>query len=162
VAEDGKLTRDTTENIHLNGAYSEKIVNGNPNLWAGEYNTDTIVNQMGADNIAAYACKNFAPTLSLLDDENFGQGTWYLPSIGELCDTYGYDYEAMSMTTGGGTTGATGTNKSIINDALATLRSKGVDATTLTNSYYWSSSEDNYYYTSWILTMSNGLRFHRQ
>ena len=157
VAEGGKLTLDSTENIHLSGDYAEKIVNGNPNLWAGEYNTDTIVNQMEADNIAAYACKNFAPTLSLLGDAEFGQGTWYLPSIGELCDTYGYNYEAIDMTTGGGTTGAVGDNKTVINNALTTLSSKGVEAATLTNSWYWSSSESTSY-NSWVLSMSNGNR----
>ena len=158
VADGGKLKLDSTANINLNGDYSEKIINGNPNVWAGEYNTDMIVNQMGADNIAAYAAKNFAPALSLLDDENFGQGSWYLPSIGELCEVYGYNYDEIdTVTTGGGTSGAKGGNKTLINNALSTLKGKGVDAATLTNSYYWSSSENDNN-LSWILSMSSGNR----
>ena len=156
VVAGGELQLDNMNNITVSGAYSEKIVNGNPNLWAGEYNTDTIVNQMGTNDIAAYACKNFAPTSSLLDDENFGQGTWYLPSMGELCDVYGYNYENMSMTTGGGTSGAVGNNKTKINKTLEALGSSV--ATTLTNGYYWSSSEGSGN-LSWDLSMTNGRRY---
>ena len=157
VLDDGKLSLDTTKNINLSGDYSQKLVNGNPNLWAGEYNTDTIVNQMGEVNVAAWAASQFyAPGVSESDAE-FGAGTWYLPSIGELCDLYGYDYDALDMSIGGGTSGATGGNKALINAALAKLKAEGADAATLTNGWYWSSSE-NGNNKSWGLSMITGSR----
>ena len=157
VLDDGKLSLDTTKNIHLSGDYSQKLVNGNPNLWAGEYNTDTIVKQMGAVNVAAWAAHEFyAPGVDA-SDANFGAGQWYLPSIGELCDLYGYDYDALDMSIGGGTSGATGENKALINAALAKLSAEGADAAQLSNGWYWSSSEHNSSY-SWRLIMNDGNR----
>ena len=39
------------------------------------------------------------------------------------------------------TSGAVGDNKKAINAALSQLKAAGVEAETLTNGYYWSSSE---------------------
>lgn len=62
-------------------------------MFDGRSNTQAIVDQIGKKGLAAYACNQFyAPGVSA-DDENFGQGKWYLPSIGELMDAYG-EYEA--------------------------------------------------------------------
>ena len=158
VLNGGKLSLDTTKNINLGGDYSQKLVNGNPNLWAGKYNTDMIVNQIGDDGAAAAACKNYTPDASLTNDADFGKGQWYLPSIGELTDMYGYDYSAMDMTIGYGTSGAVGDNKAKINAALNALQNKGVDAKALTNGWYWSSSENNGNY-SWTLYLSSGDRY---
>ena len=157
VLNDGKLSLDSTKNINLGGDYSQKLVNGNPNLWAGKYNTDTIIKQIGDDGAAAAACKNYTPDASLTNNADFGKGQWYLPSIGELTDMYGYDYSAMDMTTGYGTSGAIGDNKAKINAALKALQDKGVDAKVLTNGMYWSSSDGNNGY-SWILNLSSGTR----
>ena len=158
VLNGGKLSLDTTKNINLGGDYSQKLVNGNPNLWAGKYNTDMIVNQIGDDGAVAAACKNYTPDASLTNNADFGKGQWYLPSIGELTDMYGYDYSAMDMTIGYGTSGAVGDNKAKINAALNALQNKGVDAKALTNGWYWSSSEHTNS-TSWGLNVSSGNRF---
>ncbi len=157
VLNGGKLSLDTTKNINLGGDYSQKLVNGNPNLWAGKYNTDMIVNQIGDDGAVAAACKNYTPDASLTNNADFGKGQWYLPSIGELTDMYGYDYSAMDMTTGGGTSGAVGDNKAKVNAALNTLQNKGADAKALTNGWYWSSSESDSV-GSWLLHPSSGYR----
>ncbi len=135
VLNGGKLSLDSTKNINLGGDYSQKLVNGNPNLWAGKYNTDTIIKQIGDDGAAAAACKNYTPDASLANNADFGKGQWYLPSIGELTDMYGYDYSAMDMTTGGGTSGAIGDNKAKVNAALKALQDKGADARVLSSFY---------------------------
>ena len=158
VLNGGKLSLDSTKNINLGGDYSQKLVNGNPNLWAGKYNTDTIIKQIGDDGAAATACKNYTPDASLTNNADFGKGQWYLPSIGELTDMYGYDYSAMDMTMGNGTSGAVGDNKAKINAALNTLQNKGVDAKTLTNGWYWSSSKNNNQ-SSLVLNLSSGDRY---
>ena len=157
VLNGGKLSLDTTKNINLGGDYSQKLVNGNPDLWAGKYNTDMIVNQIGDDGAAASACKNYSPDASLANNADFGKGQWYLPSIGELADMYGTDYSAMDMTIGGGTSGAVGDNKAKINAALKTLQDKGADTKVLGNVWYWSSSE-NRSNLSWGLNLSSGDR----
>ena len=125
-----------------------------PALYDGQSNTQAILGQLGADALAAYAASQFyAPGTD--KDGTFGQGNWYLPSIGELMAMYGTD--TSQMTSGYGTSGVTGSGKTVINDALKTLAAKGVDAAPLSNGYYWSSSECNNY-NSWILDMGSGYR----
>ena len=107
-------------------------------LFDGKANTQAILDQIGADALAATAANQFyAPGVDK-NDANFGQGTWYLPAIGELMEMYGTT--AGDITVGYGTIGANGDNKTAINDALATLKDAGVDCAALTNGYYWSSS----------------------
>ena len=160
VLNGGKLSLDTTKNINLGGDYSQKLVNGNPDLWAGKYNTDMIVNQIGDDGAAAAACKNYSPDASLANNADFGKGQWYLPSIGELADLYGTDYSQITQPSDGhGTAGAIGDNKAKVNAALKALQDKGVDAKELTNGCYWSSSgNSNYYGYSLRLSLSSGSR----
>ena len=158
VLNGGKLSLDTTKNINLGGDYSQKLVNGNPDLWAGKYNTDMIVNQIGDDGAAAAACKNYTPDASLTNDADFGKGQWYLPSIGELADMYGTDYSQITQPSDGrGTTGSVGDNKAKINAALKILQDKGADAKVLTNGWHLSSSEGGSAYV-WSLYLNGGIR----
>ena len=126
-----------------------------PEIFDGKGNTQKIVAQMRKEALAAYACSQFyAPGVDA-SDPTFGQGKWHLPAIGELMEVYGYD--PARVTAGNGSTGMTGTNKTLINNALTTLAGKGVDAAALTNDRYWSSSEIDSNY-SWLLIMSDGSR----
>ncbi len=122
-------------------------------LYAGEAYTKAIVNQIGADGLAATAANQFYVGSKTGD---FGQGKWYLPAIGELMEMYGTDTSAI---TGDffGTTGADGDNMQLINDALGTLAAKDSSVASRMSGYYWSSSE---YFSnlSWELTTSNGGR----
>ena len=124
-------------------------------LWEGKANTQAMVDQIGDDAILASAALQFTPTAALKNDSLLGQGNWYLPSIGELMDAYGTNTD--NILDGYGSSGATGSNKTLINDALAKLKAAGVEAETLTNGYYWSSSEYSSH-TSWRLGMSSGNR----
>ena len=122
-------------------------------LYAGEAYTKAIVNQIGADGLAATAANQFYVGSKIGD---FGQGKWYLPAIGELMEMYGTDTSAI---TGDfwGTTGADGDNMQLINDALGTLAAKDSSVASRMSGYYWSSSEW-VSYSSWLLTASNGNR----
>ncbi|MBQ8871102.1 MAG: hypothetical protein IJ019_07000 [Alphaproteobacteria bacterium] len=105
---------------------------------------------------AAKAAISFYPPEVSSSDAIAGAGNWYLPAIGELALLYGTD--VSKMTSGSGTSGATGTTKTIVNNTLTALANKGVDAKVLTNNYYWSSVEYSSYY-SWYLGIGYGLRY---
>lgn len=120
-------------------------------IFDGQANTAAIMAQLGQDASAAYAATQFY--VGDKDSADFGQGTWYLPSIGELMNMYGTDFD--KVTAGwGSNTGAIGDNKTAINKALTTLESKGVEAKALTNNWYWSSSEYGKYISWWLYSNS--------
>ena len=122
-----------------------------PESWFnGEQNTNIILDALGDGALAAKAANDYA----VGTEAEFGQGTWYLPAMGELMDMYGYDYD--KITAAGGTSGAVGDNKAEINEALQSLKDQGVDAETLSG-YLWSSSE-NFNDLSWILDAASGYR----
>ena len=132
-----------------------ELIDNSAEIYDGESNTQAIVSQIGAQGLAAMAAHQFyAPGVGK-NDANFGQGTWYLPSIGELMDMYGTDVD--NMTAGNGTSGAEGDNKAIINNALTTLKNNGVEAEALLNGWHWSSSEYGSN-DSWSLGMHDGYR----
>ena len=118
-------------------------VDKNSSLFTGKANTDAILADIGSEGLAASAADQF-----YVGDKNgdFGQGNWYLPSIAELMNVYGTDTD--KITNGWwSTSGAVGDNKKAINAALSQLKAAGVEAETLTNGYYWSSSEGSSYHS---------------
>ena len=124
----------------------------NSSLFTGKANIDAILAELGAAGLAASAADKF-----YVGDKNgsFGQGTWYLPSIAELMNIYGYDADKISGAWS--SSGMTGINKTAINAALEKLKANGAEAEKLTNSYYWSSSESSTG-SSWLLDMDSGYR----
>ena len=104
-------------------------------FYDGQGNTQKIVNQLGNIGIAAYAATQF-----YVGDKNgdFGQGKWYLPSIGEWMDFYGVD--TLQMTAVYDKSGSLGDKAKLIAQTAKILSSKGVEATGITSTY-WSSSE---------------------
>ena len=126
-------------------------------LFNGRDNTKAAVNQIGKNAMAAYAANQF-----YVGDKtgDFGQGNWYLPSIGEWMYLYGTD--VTKITSFRTSSGANGANKNLINTALTTLLGKGVEAQILKNPFssnndYWSSSEKNSG-SVWQLNTSTGQR----
>ena len=154
----GSVKLDSSRNIEVSGKGSQKLLNGSverAGLNDGKGNTQAMIDQIGADALAATAANEFyAPGVSK-NDATFGQGNWYLPSIGEWMNIYGTDFS--QVTDGYGTSGAIGDNKKAINDALAILAGKGVDATVLTENFYWSSTE-YHSATSWSFNFKTGHR----
>ena len=155
VLNGSKLTLDNTYGIIVSGTGAQRLANGNAaamEIYDGQANTKAILDQIGNKGFAASAANQF-----YVGDKNgdFGQGNWYLPSIGEWMDFYGTD--TSQMTNGYGTSGATGENKTLINNALKTLAGKGVDAEAIVSNYYWSSSEYDAIY-SWRFHEGSGSR----
>ena len=97
---------------HFAGHAVGGSVDRNSSLFNGQANTDAILATLGEAGLAASAADKF-----YIGDKNgtFGQGNWYLPSIGELMTMYGTD--TSQMTSGYGTSGVTGSGKTVINDA---------------------------------------------
>ncbi len=158
----GKLTLDNTFGITVSGKGAQKLFCGNADvmdLYDGQTNTKAILNQIGEAGLAASATNQF-----YVGDKNgaFGQGKWYLPSIGEWMEFYGTNIAEITGNDSGnivepiegsdtgaetetenkviGSTGAMGRVMAAINNALNILAEKGVDAEALSG-WYWSSSE---------------------
>ncbi len=149
----GKVTLDSTGGIEVIGTNSQKITGAKVDLYDGKSNTQEIVAQLSEKALAAYAATQFYVGDK---DGEFGQGNWYLPSIGELMDVYGTDMSQVSDSFSG-TSGAIGNNKAAINASLSKLKAAGAEAETLTNSNYWSSSESESD-GIWAVNMSNDNR----
>lgn len=158
VLNGGSVIIDNPSNIKVSGTGSQMFQNGNDdavNLYAGEANTKAIVNQLEEHGLAATAANQFYVGSTSGD---FGQGTWYLPSIGELMDMYGTDTSAM--TSGNGKSGAASydtSNMKVINDALSTLAAKDSSVAEEMAGYYWSSSEFSRE-ISWRFSPADGYR----
>ena len=149
---------ESAERIYISqpSGISDDAAIRDTSLFDGRANTQAMLDQIGADALAATACNQFyAPGVDK-NDANFGQGQWYLPAIGELMEMYGIN--AGDITDGVGTSGVTGDNKTAINNAFATLKDTGVECATLANGYYWSSSEYSNN-LSWFLGMTNEGRY---
>ena len=123
-------------------------------LYVGQANTKAAVDQLGNEALAAYAASQF-----YVGDKNgaFGQGNWYLPAIGEWMEFYGMDYSKKDGYYG--TSGATGDNMKLINNALTTLAAKGIEAEAPKDKEYWTSSEEDQVNVLTIIG-SNGYREH--
>ena len=101
----------------------------------GKQNTEAIINYGKANNKgypAAEYCVAYKPSTVYQDETWYAAGAWFLPSVKELNTLYA--------------------NKAAVNAALTK-----VNATTLGNEYYWSSTEYNGT-NAWLLRMSDGSR----
>ena len=119
----------------------------------GQKNTKAIVDQLGKEALAAYAASQF-----YVGDKNgdFGQGTWYLPAIGEMMEMFGTDFSKVTELkwTSGVTDGAAGYR---VNDTLKKMYGKNGDALFL-NAGFSSSSESSELYKMMGVGFVNGSR----
>lgn len=102
----------------------------------GKQNTDAIINYGKANSVsypAAEYCVAYKPSSVYKDETWYAAGAWFLPSVKELNTLYA--------------------NKAAVNAALTK-----VNATTLGNEYYWSSTEGSGT-DAWWLGMSGGGRY---
>ena len=140
VINGASLTLDNAMGIKVSGTGAQRLVNGDADLFDGKSNTQAIINMVGQDGLAAYATTQFYAPGVAKDDADFGQGQWYLPSMGELMQVMGYDTTQVLNNTG--KSGITCDNKSLINDALSKLKDKGINVTILNGQWVWTSSQN--------------------
>ncbi len=86
---------------------------------------------------AALYCLSYAPS----EKEGVNAGNWYMPSLGETMQAFGYDFEHA---TASGDSGAIGDVRPILNKSLRTLASKGVAAETIYDWFSWTSTRHSY------------------
>ncbi len=143
-----------------NGGYASTAKTGDHSdaFWsAGMKNTETISNALSNNlKYAAPAAIAFYPPEVSANDSKVGAGHWYVPTLGELMDLYGYDYSKVTNCDNA-KEGVNAQTKNKVNATLATLKSKGVTAEKLTDGYYWSSSEHTSG-TPWTLDITDGNR----
>jgi len=82
-------------------------------------------------------------------------GEWYLPTMGEMMQLYGYDMSSVTSWTNVG--GAKGDVKAKVNATLTFLANKGINAAVLTNDHYWTANEKDEN-GAWTISMANGYR----
>ena len=130
----------------------KSTIHMNQSVYDGYTNTQIIVNQVGASAKAAYCTTQYYVGDK---DGEFGQEKWYLPSIGELMELHGTDFD--SMTTGNGDSAAKGYNLKAINATLTELAKDGIAEKM--NGHYWSSTEYNAS-SAWLYYTSVGSRYY--
>ena len=120
-------------------------------FYDGQSNTKKIIEQAGEKGLAAYATSLF-----YVGDKtgDFGQGKWYLPSIGEWMDFIGTDMSQVTQLLW--SSGSIGDKMTEIEASLKTLATKGADAEILRGTtwkaYTTSSLYDNG--KSWIIDLA--------
>ncbi len=132
-----------------------KAVSQDENCQSGKYAPDTWGYNVYCRPTAAWVTHQFYPPSTNPDNPIVGQGKWYLPTLGEWGNIYGYDFSEVNKYYG--TSGATGDIKPVIEQTLNALKQKGVVAEPFNDGVFWTSNEANKKW-SWQFVMSNGYR----
>ena len=142
----------TLKNYENNSQLLSDLQTRAPELFDGEKDTQTLINfkkdscsyDEGTKEYAQYcvataalAAHQFYPLGVEASNTIVGAGRWYLPSLGELTELYGYDYNQITTWN----TGQTGETIEKVNATLSTLKDK---AKPLSLTLYWASTEKNY------------------
>ncbi len=162
---------DIEDLVNLRANMLQLLQDKDPNLYDGKGNTDKIFAvekpeckyETNTEKYyqycipqAAQAARDFYPPEVDPDNPVVGKGHWYLPSLGELMDLYGYNNVYINYYTGN--SGAKGDNKKIINQTLNGLSRKKVSVDTFLSGFFFSSTEYGAY-ESWFLNIKDGWRY---
>ena len=112
---DGVDIQDLT-NLPCSAFEGSRTEDRNDPFWsAGQENTE-IISKTQDHNLqyAAPAAKAFYPREGLQNDLLVGAGRWYLPTLGELMDLYGYNYQSLGECET--SVGGNGNNKQAVNN----------------------------------------------
>ena len=132
-----------------------KAVSQDEGCQSGQYVPDTWGYNVYCRPTAAWVTHQFYPPSTNPDNPIVGQGKWYLPTLGEWGNIYGYDFSEVNKYYG--TSGATGDIKPVIEQTLNALKQKGVIAEPFDDRVFWTSNEANKKW-SWQFVMSDGYR----
>ena len=91
-----------------------------------EFQLNTKNYNMFCQATAAKAALLFYPPHTTPSDSYVGQGKWYLPTLGELFEMYGYDVQSDKLS-------FNGVIKDKVNVTLSLLKEKGINVTIYTN-----------------------------
>ena len=95
--------------------------------------------------------QSYSPSAAGFESEDFGEGNWWIPSLGELAMIYGLDQTKVTSDTG--TSGATNTTISKLNNTRSIVGGK-----TLSGIYWSSTAETSDCGTAWAVNLNNGQR----
>ncbi len=139
----------TLKNYENNSQLLSDLQTRAPELFDGEKDTLNLINvqnescsyKKGTKEYAQYcvataalAAHQFYPLGVEPNNTIVGAGRWYLPSLGELTQLYGYDYDQITTWN----TGQTGETIAKVTQTLTALESK---AAPLSPVLYWASTE---------------------
>ena len=123
-----------------NGKYNQCVAPGCVGLYDGEAYTQAAISQIGNKALAAYAANQYyAPGVNA-NDSHFGQGKWYIPSIGEAMEICGINYNGITQLRWSNS-GSTVSNYPGLGDAMSALAGIGIADNDLNSGYFWTSSE---------------------
>ena len=135
-----------------------KTEDRNNEFWsAGKSYTEIISTALdNALRYAAPAAKAFCPQRVRKEDPIVGAGKWYLPTLGEWMDLYGYDYSNIASSCHVDSDPINDT-KEKVNATLVALKGLGVEAEKFPSgyAYYWSSLQGDKI-ISWKFHINNG------
>ena len=151
VLKTAKLEIDNAEGFNLTGVGARDILNGDFTIHDGKGNTEAMVaahENNTKDPLSNYAVFEAVNNYAVADaGDEFGEGTWYVPSIGEMMQIYGY---TASNVSGTATSGRYNKNLTNINNTLSEIG-------TAVSGEYWTSTELNQY-NSWKFNTTTAYR----
>jgi hypothetical protein len=123
-----------------NGAHYTDMIDSNTSVKCTSYTSGTAEYARYCRAPAAEATMAFYPTEALKNHSKFGAGNWYLPTMGEWAQLYGVN--VANITDSYGTSGMTGTGKTLVDNALSLLEGQlgSSQAGALTNNIYVTST----------------------
>lgn len=132
---------------------TDALINTTPSeagCFNGQYQEGTINYLDRCYPSSAWAVKQYYPDSSLQYSNLYGQGQWYLPSIGELVHMFGMSIPSLVVSDNTLLSESNNGNKAILDGTLQDLANKGLKARPLNAENYYSI-DDYERYAAWII-----------